>query len=179
MHKRMLFLFIATLALGISFVIISKPDKQIVQSRRVVRETSSKVNSNLAALPERFNRKALYFGASISKTGHFRVEGENVIQGYDLWQEHVNKEGGIKIGEQRYLVNIKYYDDSSELEKVKENITKLIVEDKVDFILGPFSSGYSNDPVMANFKNYGFAAMVPKPFDFEELSRVISEVLNR
>lgn len=40
------------------------------------------------------------------------------------------------------------------------------------------SSGYSTDPVMANFKEYGFAAMVPKPFDFKELSKVISEVLN-
>lgn len=40
------------------------------------------------------------------------------------------------------------------------------------------SSGYSNDPVMANFKEYGFTAMVPKPFNFDELDKVISEVLN-
>ncbi len=39
------------------------------------------------------------------------------------------------------------------------------------------SSGYSNDPVMANFREYGFTAMVPKPFNFDELGKVIDEVL--
>ncbi len=38
---------------------------------------------------------------------------------------------------------IKYYDDNSKIEKVKENITRLITEDKVDFILGPFTSGFN------------------------------------
>ncbi|NOQ65877.1 MAG: hypothetical protein GQ556_01485 [Desulfobacterales bacterium] len=28
------------------------------------------------------------------------------------------------------------------------------------------SSGYSNDPIMANFKEYGFKAMVSKPCSF-------------
>ena len=40
------------------------------------------------------------------------------------------------------------------------------------------SSGYSNDPVMADFKEYGFTAMVPKPFNFDELSKVIDKVIN-
>ena len=39
------------------------------------------------------------------------------------------------------------------------------------------SSGYSNDPVMANFKEYGFTAMVPKPFNFDELGEVVNGVL--
>jgi len=39
------------------------------------------------------------------------------------------------------------------------------------------SSGYSNDPVMANFKSYGFCAAIVKPFQLQDLSRVLSQVL--
>lgn len=39
------------------------------------------------------------------------------------------------------------------------------------------SSGYANDPVMANFKEYGFCGVVPKPFSIEELNEVLSKIL--
>jgi CheY-like chemotaxis protein len=38
------------------------------------------------------------------------------------------------------------------------------------------SSGYSSDPVLANFRQYGFAAVVPKPYQLEELARAIIDV---
>jgi signal transduction histidine kinase/CheY-like chemotaxis protein len=41
------------------------------------------------------------------------------------------------------------------------------------------SSGYSNDPVMANFSDYGFQAVVQKPYDVTQLSRVIDQLLDR
>ena len=31
------------------------------------------------------------------------------------------------------------------------------------------SSGYSNDPVMANFRDYGFLGMVPKPYGIRDM----------
>ena len=39
------------------------------------------------------------------------------------------------------------------------------------------SSGYFNDPIMANYKDYGFQGFVAKPFDMTELSNVINNVL--
>jgi len=39
------------------------------------------------------------------------------------------------------------------------------------------SSGYSNDPVMANYRSYGFKGIVPKPYRIEELSQVLHDVL--
>ncbi len=39
------------------------------------------------------------------------------------------------------------------------------------------TSGYSNDPVMANYEEYGFRAAVTKPFDLKELANVIASVL--
>jgi PAS domain S-box-containing protein len=37
------------------------------------------------------------------------------------------------------------------------------------------SSGYSNDPVMANFKDYGFCSAIAKPYQLSELTKVISQ----
>ncbi|MGE5581203.1 MAG: response regulator, partial [Bacillota bacterium] len=41
------------------------------------------------------------------------------------------------------------------------------------------SSGYSNDPIMANYKEYGFCGMVVKPYKIEELSKVLQSVIRR
>jgi CheY-like chemotaxis protein len=40
------------------------------------------------------------------------------------------------------------------------------------------SSGYSNDPVMANHKAYGFTDIIAKPYKIPELSRVLNKVLS-
>lgn len=39
------------------------------------------------------------------------------------------------------------------------------------------SSGYSSDPVMANYQEYGFSAVVSKPYKVGELSQVLNDVL--
>jgi two-component system cell cycle sensor histidine kinase/response regulator CckA len=39
------------------------------------------------------------------------------------------------------------------------------------------SSGYSNDPVMANYADYGFAGVVAKPYRIEDLQSAINSVL--
>jgi nitrogen-specific signal transduction histidine kinase/ActR/RegA family two-component response regulator len=41
------------------------------------------------------------------------------------------------------------------------------------------TSGYSNDPVLSNFQNYGFIGKIEKPFVIETMSRVISEIINQ
>ncbi|HQN18269.1 MAG TPA: hypothetical protein PKV86_03985, partial [Syntrophobacteraceae bacterium] len=38
------------------------------------------------------------------------------------------------------------------------------------------SSGYSNDPIMSNHRDYGFRGVVCKPFRMQELSRVLEQV---
>jgi len=41
------------------------------------------------------------------------------------------------------------------------------------------SSGYSYDPVMANFQEYGFSGVIPKPYVMEDLARVLNEVITK
>lgn len=39
------------------------------------------------------------------------------------------------------------------------------------------SSGYSNDPILSKYEEYGFKGVVAKPFDFSELSRTLKAVI--
>lgn len=56
----------------------------------------------------------------------------------------------------------------------KETMKRLIeIDPEVKAIV---SSGYSNDPIMADFRQYGFIGCIAKPYDLETLSRVIYEV---
>jgi nitrogen-specific signal transduction histidine kinase/CheY-like chemotaxis protein len=41
------------------------------------------------------------------------------------------------------------------------------------------SSGYSNDPVLADFQRYGFQGVLAKPYHLEELSTVLQQVIHR
>ncbi|MDP2754978.1 MAG: response regulator, partial [Nitrospirota bacterium] len=38
-------------------------------------------------------------------------------------------------------------------------------------------SGYSDDPVMPNYREYGFKGMMAKPFDFKTLGKVLNDVI--
>jgi CheY-like chemotaxis protein len=41
------------------------------------------------------------------------------------------------------------------------------------------SSGYSNDPVMANYREYGFQAVLTKPYQLHDLEQVVRRVVAR
>ncbi len=57
----------------------------------------------------------------------------------------------------------------------KEAIKKLIDLDPT--VKAVVSSGYANDPVMANYREYGFVGVVPKPYEPEELSKALHDVI--
>jgi len=44
-------------------------------------------------------------------------------------------------------------------------------------VLAIVSSGYCNDPIMADHKSFGFAAMVPKPYQIEDLRKTVVDLL--
>ena len=59
----------------------------------------------------------------------------------------------------------------------KEAIQEIL---KIDpGVKGIVSSGYSDDPVMADYKRYGFAAVVAKPYGIRELSEVVHDVITK
>ncbi len=81
-------------------------------------------------------------GAAVSETGRFSREGKDTRQGYNTWLDWVNNEyGGIKVGDDRYNVEIVYYDDEGDADTAANLVERLITEDEVDYLLGPYSSG--------------------------------------
>jgi branched-chain amino acid transport system substrate-binding protein len=64
-----------------------------------------------------------------------------VKNGYELWKDYVNDKGGIDVGGKRFKVTVIYYDDQSDPQVSAKLTEKLITEDKVQFLLGPYSSG--------------------------------------
>ncbi|MDJ0713600.1 MAG: amino acid ABC transporter substrate-binding protein [Prochloraceae cyanobacterium] len=86
--------------------------------------------------------QTIRLGAAVSETGKFAREGKDTRQGYNLWRDWVNEEyGGIKVGDRRYQVEIVYYDDEGKPDTTARLVEKLITEDKVNFLLAPYSSG--------------------------------------
>jgi branched-chain amino acid transport system substrate-binding protein len=80
-------------------------------------------------------------GASVSLSGNLARFGDMVKSGYELWAEQVNAQGGIDVGGKKLPVEIVYYDDQSDNQTSAKLTEKLITEDKVQFLLGPFGSG--------------------------------------
>ncbi len=103
-------------------------------------EEAAPAEEEAAAEPEFAG--TIVFGAAVSETGKYAREGKDTRQGYNVWLDWVNNEyGGIKIGDERYQVEIIYYDDEGDPDTATNLVEKLITEDEVDFLLGPYSSG--------------------------------------
>ncbi len=85
----------------------------------------------------------IVFGSPISLTGNLTKEGHLTQEGYDFWKNYVNSHGGIKVGGKSYKVDIKYYDDESKNDTSAQLAERLIDQDHVNFILGPYGSGTS------------------------------------
>jgi branched-chain amino acid transport system substrate-binding protein len=81
------------------------------------------------------------FGAAMSVTGPLAAEAKTAKDGYDFIASRMNKRGGIPVGKKHYKVKIVYYDDQSNANQSVQLYEKLINEDKVNFLLGPYSSG--------------------------------------
>ncbi len=81
------------------------------------------------------------FGSALPLTGKFAREGKFYKDGYLLWERTVNKNGGIKVNGKVYRVKVIIYDDESNPVKSQRLYEKLVTEDHVNFLLGPYSSG--------------------------------------
>jgi len=96
----------------------------------------------------------IVFGAAISITGKTAKEGEYTRDGYQFAVDKINELGGIKVGGKTYRVELKYYDDETKPERTAQLIEKLINEDKVNLILGPYGSSPTGTaaPIVERYK---------------------------
>src|ERR671932_136059 len=80
--------------------------------------------------------KSITIGASLPLTGDFAQPGTAAKQGYAIWQQMVNARGGLL----KRKVAIKIRDDKSDQDTVVSDYNRFITQDKVDLLLGTFSS---------------------------------------
>jgi len=114
----------------------------------------SSSSSGAAATPS--STAPLVIGASVSLTGDFADPGKAVKAGYDLWMNTVNAQGGL-LGRK---VEFKIVDDTSSPAQVVTNYQNLINKDKVDLVVGPFST-LLTVPASQVAKRYNYAFLEP------------------
>jgi branched-chain amino acid transport system substrate-binding protein len=95
-------------------------------------------------------------GISLPLTGDFSQPGGEAKRGYEVWRDMVNAGGGLR-GRQ---VKLKIVDDASNQDTVVSDYTKLITQDKVDLVLGTFSS-LLNFPASAVAEKNGYVFVEP------------------
>ncbi len=91
-------------------------------------------------------------GISLSLSGDFSADGQGFQQGYQLWADTINKNGGL-LGRE---VVLDIVSDSSDPDQVQTNYQKLITVDKVDLVFGPYSSLLTK-PASVVANRYGYA----------------------
>jgi len=83
----------------------------------------------------------IVLGAAVSLTGKYATNGKHTKNGYDLAAKMVNDHGGVVVGGKHYKIEIKYYDDESTAARGTQLAERLIEQDKVQYMLGPYSPG--------------------------------------
>ncbi len=95
-------------------------------------------------------------GASLPLTGRFSEPGSAAKQGYEVWAAMLNEAGGL-LGRQ---VELTIVDNASDQDTAVADYEKLITVDKVDLVVGPFSS-FLVIPTSEVAARYGYAFVEP------------------
>ena len=90
--------------------------------------------------------KSVRIGYAISLSGQ-NAQGAAIttLSGYKLWVDDVNKKGGLKVQgfDKRIPIEVTEYDDTSNAETMVRLTERLMTQDKVDFVLPPWSTGFN------------------------------------
>ena len=100
------------------------------------------------------NTAPIKIGISVSLSGDFSADGKATEQGYQLWADTINKNGGL-LGRQ---VQLDFLSDASSTTQVVTNYQKFITVDHVDLVLGPYSTLLTK-PASVVANRYGYAFM--------------------
>jgi branched-chain amino acid transport system substrate-binding protein len=95
-------------------------------------------------------------GWAISKSGPFAAGAAvTTLPNYQVWVKDVNDKGGLTVGGKKMKIEVIEYDDRSNSEEMVKAVERLATQDKVDFILPPWSTGM-NLAAAPVFNKYGY-----------------------
>lgn len=81
----------------------------------------------------------IIIGSIVSLSGKHSLKGNDIQESFNLAIDNINKIGGVKVGEKNYIFKIIYYDDESNPIRVAQIAKRLILQEGIQFILGPYS----------------------------------------
>lgn len=96
----------------------------------------------------------IVLGSAISLTGKYATNGIHAKNGYEHAIEKIKDAGGIMVDGKCYNFTVIYYDDESKGDRGATLAERLISQDKVQYMLGPYSSGMTKAiaPVTEKYK---------------------------
>lgn len=147
MNKRIVFVFALVAALLLaSCAPAATPTSAPVTAAPATQAPAPTVAATATQAPP------IKIGISLSLSGDFSDDGKAFQQGYQLWADTINKNGGL-LGRQ---VQLDIVSDASSPDQVQTNYQKLITVDKVDLTFGPFSTLLTK-PASVVANRYGYA----------------------
>jgi len=102
---------------------------------------SGVVATAFAVLATAASADTITLGAAVSQSGKYSTNGQHTMNGYNMAVDMINANGGVVINGKAHELAIKYYDDESTPARGAELAERLISQDGIDFLLGPYSSG--------------------------------------
>ncbi|AGS06828.1 amino acid ABC transporter substrate-binding protein [Candidatus Profftella armatura] len=140
--------------------------------------------------------KEIKIGTSIPLTGQFSNIGKYYHDAYKFTIDKINESGGVKVNNSFKKLSLKLYDNQSNIGINKCQYIKLITEDNINFLLGPFlnnfilnnsfisekyktiimqSCGISNQILSNNFK-YVFGLFIPAKNYFQDTIEILKKM---
>ena len=81
--------------------------------------------------------ESIRIGLTLGLTGKYSEMSDMQMKGFKLWEKEVNSRGGILGRKVEFII----HDDKSDPQTAKFLYEDLILSNKVDLVLGPYSSG--------------------------------------
>jgi len=89
--------------------------------------------------------KAVTLGAALQLTGALANTGRYYRDGYQIAVDRINAKGGVAVNGTRHPLVLRLLDNQSDVNLGVRQYVQLLSQDKVDFLLGPFSSNDALD----------------------------------
>lgn len=96
--------------------------------------------TTMGYLSARQERDTFKLGVVTSLSGDLRFGGQVTRRGYELWKRTANEQGGIEVEGNSYEVELIYADAQSNPSTGADAASRMISQENVDAVLGPYSS---------------------------------------
>ena len=90
-----------------------------------------------------YAQQKIVLGASVQLTGPIANTGRYYRDAYQLTVDRINAAGGVTVDGKPYQLELKIYDNQSDVGLSVRQYTQLVSQDKVNFLLGPFASNFA------------------------------------